>query len=225
MQISLKLSSFCHFRRLSVSRRQTTLQLAREHIRHALAMRLTAAILLHFWTIGYKAGPNLSQEAASCAGGGLISAKGHDIECGSRLCCPRLSNFRPPQSGRIEARTGLRMMPTFPQPPYHSVRRVFAGTASIFPPTGRLKPAPGIYRLMFGLCLPCAHGEATPQYSRTASGGDVATVRRHGGGVVLRPRGPCSCPVVSNRYRPHPPHHNVTNLRSRFLASFLLALP
>jgi hypothetical protein len=32
---------------------------------------------------------------------------------------------------------------------------------STFPRTGRLKPAPGIHRLMFGLCLPCAHVEAT----------------------------------------------------------------
>jgi hypothetical protein len=31
--------------------------------------------------------------------------------------------------GRIEARTGLRMMPTFPRSPYHSVRRVFPSTA------------------------------------------------------------------------------------------------
>src|SRR5215831_14227104 len=36
---------------------------------------------------------------------------------------------RPPQSGRIEARTGLRMMPTSPRSPYHSVRRVFPSTA------------------------------------------------------------------------------------------------
>ena len=35
---------------------------------------------------------------------------------------------RPPQSGRVETRTGLRMMPTL-DPPYHSVRRVFPDTA------------------------------------------------------------------------------------------------
>src|ERR1700721_1384194 len=34
-----------------------------------------------------------------------------------------------PRSGRIEARTGLRMMPTFLNRPYHSVRRVFPDTA------------------------------------------------------------------------------------------------
>ena len=33
------------------------------------------------------------------------------------------------RSGRTEARTGLRMMPTSPRSPYHSVRRVFPGTA------------------------------------------------------------------------------------------------
>src|SRR6266481_7156936 len=34
-----------------------------------------------------------------------------------------------PRLGRIEARTGLRMMPTFPRSPYHSVRRVCPDTA------------------------------------------------------------------------------------------------
>jgi hypothetical protein len=55
------------------------------------------------------------------------------------------------RSGRIEARTGLRMMPTFSRSPYHSVRRVFPGTAGRLAfRTGRsqhdvqLKPAPGI---------------------------------------------------------------------------------
>jgi hypothetical protein len=35
------------------------------------------------------------------------------------------------RSGRIEARSGLRMMPTFPRSPYHSVRRVFPSTAGM----------------------------------------------------------------------------------------------
>jgi hypothetical protein len=57
---------------------------------------------------------------------------------------------RPPQLGRIEARTGLRMMPTSPRSPYHSVQRVFPSTAGrlAFPavPSQRVaqfKPAPG----------------------------------------------------------------------------------
>jgi len=35
----------------------------------------------------------------------------------------------PPHSGRVEARIGLRLMPTFPRPSYHSDRRAFPGTA------------------------------------------------------------------------------------------------
>src|SRR3981081_717388 len=46
---------------------------------------------------------------------------------------------RPPQLGRIEARTGLRMMPASPRSPYHSVRRVFPSTAGSW---------------HFGRCLP-----------------------------------------------------------------------
>jgi hypothetical protein len=61
---------------------------------------------------------------------------------------------RPPQSGRTVARSGLRMMPTFPPSPYHSVRRVFPSTAGrLACPTAPsrclkwLKPAPGICQL------------------------------------------------------------------------------
>jgi hypothetical protein len=55
------------------------------------------------------------------------------------------------RSGKIEARIGLRMIPTFPRSPYHSVRRVFPGTAvRLAFRTGpshhgdQLKPAPGM---------------------------------------------------------------------------------
>src|SRR5258705_12753373 len=57
-----------------------------------------------------------------------------------------------PRSGRIEARTGLRMMPTFPRSPYHSVRRVFPHTAgrlgfsvAASPMVRALKSAPHIH--------------------------------------------------------------------------------
>src|ERR1700720_3769723 len=81
---------------------------------------------------------------------------------------PRGIAPRAPQSGRVEARTGLRMMPTFPRPSlsfrtagfprYGLEAGVWGGT---FPRLDRLKPAPGIHRLMFGLCLPFAHVETT----------------------------------------------------------------
>jgi len=54
-------------------------------------------------------------------------------------------------SGGIEARTGLRMMPTSPRSPYHSVRRVFPSTAGRLACQAgpswhavQLKPAPGM---------------------------------------------------------------------------------
>src|SRR5205807_3312801 len=68
---------------------------------------------------------------------------------------------RPPQSGRIEARTGLRMMPTFPRSPLSFRTAGFpqygwkAGFPSgAFPDRQRLKPAPGIRRPMIGLHPP-----------------------------------------------------------------------
>src|SRR5712691_379645 len=54
---------------------------------------------------------------------------------------------------------------------------------------------------MFGLCLPFAHVEATSVIPRCV-GRDAQPCGRLGGGVVLRPRGPRSCPsyAVSNRH-------------------------
>ena len=46
------------------------------------------------------------------------------------LCTLRDYCRQQPRSGRIEARTGLRMMPTFPRSPLSSVRRVFPDTAA-----------------------------------------------------------------------------------------------
>src|SRR5262249_19960346 len=49
-----------------------------------------------------------------------------------RCCSGRDVRFiaRPPQSGRIEGRVGLRLCRRFLDPPYHSVRRVFPDTAA-----------------------------------------------------------------------------------------------
>src|SRR6266849_347103 len=71
---------------------------------------------------------------------------------------------RPPQSGRVEARTGLRMMPTFPRPslsfrtagfPRYGWRAGISGGA--FPHIDQLKPAPGIHWRLFGLRPPFVH--------------------------------------------------------------------
>ena len=83
---------------------------------------------------------------------------------------------RPPQSGRIEARTGLRMMPTFPRSPLSFRTAGFpqygwkAGFPSgAFPDHQRLKPAPGIRSLSSSLHPPFVHLVATT-LSRTVSG-------------------------------------------------------
>src|SRR3954464_13328910 len=71
---------------------------------------------------------------------------------------------RPPQSGRIEARTGLRMMPTFPRSPRSFRTAGFpqygweAGlSGGAFPDRQRLKPAPGMRLLTAGLPSPFVH--------------------------------------------------------------------
>jgi hypothetical protein len=71
---------------------------------------------------------------------------------------------RPPQSGRIEARTGLRMMPTSPRSPLSFRTAGFpqygwkAGlSGGAFPDRQRLKPAPGMRLLSAGLPSPFVH--------------------------------------------------------------------
>src|SRR3954468_12574675 len=69
-----------------------------------------------------------------------------------------------PESGRIEARTGLRMMPTFPRSPLSFRTAGFpqygwkAGlSGGAFPDRQSLKPAPGIRLLTAGLPSPFVH--------------------------------------------------------------------
>src|SRR3982750_943359 len=69
-----------------------------------------------------------------------------------------------PKSGRIEARTGLRMMPTFPRSPRSFRTAGFpqygwkAGlSGGAFPDRQRLKPAPGMHLLTPGLPSPFVH--------------------------------------------------------------------
>src|SRR3954465_10524682 len=68
------------------------------------------------------------------------------------------------ESGRIEARTGLRMMPTFPRSPRSFRTAGFpqygwkAGlSGGAFPDRQRLKPAPGMHLLTPGLPSPFVH--------------------------------------------------------------------
>src|SRR6516162_6463587 len=107
------------------------------------------------------------------------------------------------------------MMPTFPRPPpiiphggFSPIRLEGWHVGQHLPTHDQLKPAPGIHRFMFGLCLPFAHlvvNSENPALCRA----EHSIVRRLGGGVVLRPRGPRSCPsyAVSNH------HHLIDPIR------------
>ena len=82
----------------------------------------------------------------------------------TRIAVGTLIAERPPQSGRIEARTGLRMMPTFPRSPRSFRTAGFpqygwkAGlSGGAFPDRQRLKPTPGIHLLTAGLPSPFVH--------------------------------------------------------------------
>jgi hypothetical protein len=66
----------------------------------------------------------------------------------------RIITCRNARSGKVVARSGLRMMPTFPPPPLSTVRRVFPQygwkvgfSGSAFPHVAQVKPAPS---------MPCA---------------------------------------------------------------------
>ena len=111
-------------------------------------------------------------------------------------------------SGRIEARTGLRMMPTFPRSPRSFRTAGFpqygwkAGlSGGAFPDRQRLKPAPGMRLLTAGLPSPFVHlrrQSGCPVLRRAAD----RMMHRHGGWVALRPRGPRSGPGYAVPVRP-----------------------
>jgi hypothetical protein len=123
----------------------------------------------------------------------------------------------PLQSGRAEARTGLRMMPTSP-PPSRSFRTVgfpqYGWKAGIsdgaFPYDRPVKPAPGIPGPWCSLRPPFVHlgtNSGVPALSRASD----PSVHRHGGwrypppqGLSLRSR--FCCPGPSSLTQPHPPH-------------------
>ena len=120
------------------------------------------------------------------------------------------------QSGRTEARTGLRMMPTFPRSPLSFRTAGFpqygwkAGlSGGAFPDRQRLKPAPGLRLLTAGLPSPFVHLRSE-RLSRTVPGRrpDDAPPWRVG---RPPPQGPSlgsglCCPGPSLLNRPHPPH-------------------
>jgi hypothetical protein len=102
----------------------------------------------------------------------------------------------PPQLGRAEARTGLRMMPTFPRPsrsfrtagcPQYGWK---AGLSdSVFPDQHQVKPAPGIPRRQSGLRPPFVDSVVkfgTPARCRA----DDSVIHRRGGLSSPPPQGP-----------------------------------
>ena len=125
------------------------------------------------------------------------------------------------------------MMPTFPRPslsfrtagfPRYGCR--LACRAAPSHALAGLSLLPAIHRLMFGLCLPFAHlvvNSENPALCR----GEHSIVRRLGGGVVLRPRGPRSCPsyAVSNRHHLIDPIRPTRGHIAISLQSSLYAMP
>jgi hypothetical protein len=123
---------------------------------------------------------------------------------------------RPPQSGRTVARSGLRMMPTFPPSPLSFRTAGFpqygwkAGISdSAFPMCHRLKPAPGIRRRTLGLPLPFVHREVrlgSPARCRA----DDLLVHRLGVGFNSAPGALAPNRVILSQpiaaYQPHPTH-------------------
>ena len=104
----------------------------------------------------------------------------------------------PPQSGRTEARSGLRMMPTFPRSPLSFRTAGFpqygwkAGISSGAFPMRRAAQACSRHTrtlAWFASALRASRGRSSnPVLSRVAD----STMHRLGGWVVLRPRGPRS---------------------------------
>src|SRR6266566_10194 len=83
---------------------------------------------------------------------------------------------RPPQSGRVEARTRASndadvssTLPIIPYGGFSPIRLEGWHLERHLPATNRLKPAPGIHWLMVSLCPPFAHF-VTFRYSRAVSG-------------------------------------------------------
>ena len=124
---------------------------------------------------------------------------------------------RPPQSGRIEARTGLRMMPTFPRSPpiipyggFSPIRLEGWHVRRGLPKHHQIKPAPGIHWSIFGLRPPFVHlvvGFGDPAQCRA----EDSIVHRLGGWGRPPPQGPSlwselCCLGPSSLTRPHPPH-------------------
>jgi len=122
----------------------------------------------------------------------------------------------PRQSGRTVARSGLRMMPTFPPSPLSFRTAGFpqygwkAGISDrVFPVHLRLKPAPGIRRWTPGLPPSFAHRVVRvgcPALCRA----DDCLVCRHGVGLYSAPGALAPDRVILSRainaYRPHPTH-------------------
>ena len=116
--------------------------------------------------------------------------------------------FDPWKSGRIEARIGLRMMPTFPRSslsfrtagfPQYGWKAGFPNGA--FPDRQQLKLAPSMRRPTSSLhrpsCTSSSHGD--PALCQAAD----LIVHRLGGLLILRPRGPRSGPGYSVPVRHH----------------------
>jgi hypothetical protein len=145
--------------------------------------------------------------------GTLAHHKPETARCGTRKRCVVTVGTavasRPPQSGRIEARIGLRMMPTFPRPSLSFRTAGFPRygwkvglSDGAFPDVTQLKSAPDIRCITAGLHPPFVHLVVTAILPLRVGSAD-SIMHRHGGWVVLRPRGPRSGPGYSVPVRHH----------------------
>jgi hypothetical protein len=137
-------------------------------------------------------------------------------------------------SGKVVARSRLRMMPTFPPPPLSTVRRVFPQygwkvglSGSAFPHVAQVKPAPGIPCAALGLRLPFVHSVASSGAPLCVGTMD-SVMHRHLRSWLLYPRGPrsglgCSVPVhprlfdlirPTRRHIPISPHGDLYGMPS-----------
>ena len=130
------------------------------------------------------------------------------------------------QSGRTMARTGLRMMPTFPSPPLkfrtagfpqYGFKASLSGRA--FPNASAVKPAPGMPVSALGLHRPFAHfpnGRADPAQCPDPAVLPRAAVRETHGLPTPGVLGSGPSSVVSVHHRVLRPHPSVSPARGDF---------
>ena len=154
-----------------------------------------------------------STPSAPLAGTSQLHRTAAYMRCLSCAGAPR----PPARSGRTMARSGLRMMPTFPSSPLRFRTASFpqygskAGLSDrAFPDRASVKLAPSIPVAWSGL-PPSFVLSAAAWIPRSESEATCSVEHRHESDLVARLQGPSlrsglCCPGPSTLNRPHPPH-------------------